>query len=118
MSHFVLLLRSNPDDYEAAMGTPARAQKSLEAWLSWLEKLESAGQLESPGLPLERTGKSVRGKELQVTDGPFAEGKDMVLGFIVVEARDLDDAVELAKGCPIALGGGTVEVRPVVESPL
>jgi hypothetical protein len=117
MSDFVLLLRSSEADFQEAMGTPERAQKSLEAWLAWLAELESAGQLKSPGLPLERSGKSVRGKELEVTDGPFAEAKDMVLGFIVIRARDLEEAVSIAKGCPIVLGGGAVEVRPVMPAP-
>ena len=118
MSDFVFLLRSSEEDFQEAMGTPERAQKSLEAWLAWIRQLETNGQLKNPGLPLERSGKSVRGKQLQVTDGPFAEAKDMVLGFIVIEARDLAHAVEIAKGCPIVLGGGAVEVRPVVDSPL
>lgn len=117
MSDFVFLLRSSETDFQEAMGTPERAQKSLEAWLAWIAQLESAGHLQSPGLPLERSGKSVRGKDLEVTDGPFAEAKDMVLGFIVIRARDLDDAVRIAKGCPIVLGGGAVEVRPVMPGP-
>ena len=48
-----------------------------------------------------------------VTDGPFTEVKDILLGFIIVTARDLDDAVGIAGGCPIAIGGGSVEVRPI-----
>src|SRR6478609_8558834 len=118
MSDFILLLRSSEDDYQEAMGTPERAQKSLQAWLGWIEQLEQRGQLRNPGLPLERSGKSVRGKQLTVTDGPFTEAKDIVIGFIVVAARDLEHAVEIAKGCPIVLGGGAVEIRPVIEGPL
>lgn len=117
MSDFVFLLRSSQADYEQAMGTPERAQKSLEAWMAWIAGLEANGQLKSPGIPLERSGKVVRGKELTVSDGPFAEAKDIVLGFIVVTARDLQHALELAKTCPIAVGGGAVEVRPVMEAP-
>jgi hypothetical protein len=41
----------------------------------------------------------------------------MVLGFIVIEAADLDQAVTIAQGCPIVLGGGAVEVRPVMPAP-
>jgi hypothetical protein len=48
-----------------------------------------------------------------VTDGPFVETKEALLGFYVVEARDLDHALEIAKLCPA--GGGGVEVRPVVD---
>ncbi len=97
------------------MGTPERAQRSLQAWLTWIKQLEAGGLLKNPGLPLERTGKTVRGKELDVTDGPFTEAKDIVLGFIVVAARDLEHALEIARGCPLVLGGGAVEIRPVME---
>jgi hypothetical protein len=55
----------------------------------------------------------VRGKKRVVTDGPYLEAKDLVLGFIAVEARDLAQAVELSTGCPMLEGGGSVEVRPV-----
>jgi len=49
-----------------------------------------------------------------ITDGPFAEVKDLVAGFMIVEARDISQAAELAKGCPILEGDGAVEVRPVM----
>jgi hypothetical protein len=95
------------------MGTPELAQQSMQAWLSWVRGLEAKGHLKSPGQPLERTGKVVRGKKRVITDGPFAETKDLVLGFMIVEARDLAQATELASGCPMLEGAGTVEIRPV-----
>ena len=55
----------------------------------------------------------MREAQTLVTDGPYVEAKDLVLGFIVVEARDLAQAVALAAGCPMVEGGGSVEVRPV-----
>ena len=58
------------------------------------------------------SGKVVSGPRRAVTDGPYAEAKDLLLGFIVIHARDLDEAVEIAHGCPIVAGGGSVEVRP------
>jgi hypothetical protein len=115
MSDFVFLLRDSPAGVEEAMGTPERAQKSLQAWVAWIKQLEARNQLKNPGLPLEQTGKTLRGSQLKVTDGPFTEAKDIVLGFIVVEARDLEHALEIAKGCPLVLGGGGVEIRPVMD---
>ena len=50
-----------------------------------------------------------------MTDGPFAEAKDIVGGYTLIEARDLDQAVELSKGCPIFEVDGAVEVRPVMK---
>ncbi|MFZ5890431.1 MAG: YciI family protein [Myxococcota bacterium] len=113
MSEFVFLFRSSEDDYQQAMGTPERAQQSMQRWLTWIRELEQNGNLKNPGQPLERGGRVVRGKEHTITDGPFTETKDVVLGFIVIEARDLTHATELAKGCPIVNGGGAVEIRPV-----
>ena len=113
MSEFVFLFRSTDAGRQAAMGTPEQAQRSLETWRAWIASLESAGHLKQAGLPLAPGGAVVSGAS--VTDGPYVEVKDMVLGFIVVEARDLSHAAELARGCPIAIGGGSVEVRPVMS---
>lgn len=114
----MFLLRSDEAAYQEAMGTPERAQRSLQDWLAWIQALEQQQLLKHPGMPLERTGKAVRGKELTVTDGPFTELKDIVLGFIVVSALDIDHAVDIARSCPLVRGGGGVEIRPVMSSPL
>ena len=116
MSDFVFLFRSSEAAQQEAMGTPERAQKSMQAWMAWIGELEAKGHLKDRGQPLERGGRVVRGQGNVVTDGPFTEAKDLVLGFIVVEASDLEQATELAKGCPIAKGGGAVEVRPVMDA--
>jgi hypothetical protein len=113
MSQFMYLFRASAEGRRAALGTPERARESLAGWLAWIRDLEARGHLANPGQPLEPGGKVVRGKDKLVTDGPFVEVKDLILGFIVVEARDLAEAVELAKGCPMLHGDGSVEVRPV-----
>ncbi len=118
MSEFVYLFRATEAEQREAMGTPERAQRSIGVWLAWIRELEAKGHLKDPGQPLERAGKVVRGRKKMVTDGPFAEAKDLVLGFIVIEARDLAQAVELSTGCPMLEGGGSVEIRPVMVSPL
>ncbi len=112
MSEFVYLFRSSAAGQREAMGTPERAQQSLQSWLAWIRDLEAKGHLKHPGQPLDPSGKVVRGREKTVTDGPYAE-KDLILGFIVVEARDMAQAVELAGRCPMVEGGGAVEIRPV-----
>jgi hypothetical protein len=112
MSEFVYLFRATAEGQRAATGTPEAAQRSLQSWLAWIRDLEARGKLKTPGQPLDAAGKVVR-KDKVVTDGPFAEAKDIVLGFMVVQARDMEEAVELAGGCPMVIGGGSVEVRPV-----
>lgn len=116
MSKFVYLFRSTPQSAHEVMAVPERAKESLETWFTWIRSLEQRGHLENPGQPLARTGRVVRAAE--VTDGPFVEAKDMVLGFIIVEAADLAQAVDLTAGCPLLQGGGSVEVRPVEALPI
>src|SRR5258706_8814435 len=113
MTEYVFLFRATEEARQAALGTPEKAQRSLQTWLTWIRDLEAKGHLKHPGQPLDRTGAVVRGKGRVVTDGPYVESKDLLLGFIVVEARDLTHAVELSKGCPMLEGDGSVEVRPV-----
>ena len=115
MSEFVYLFRSTEEGQQRAMGTPERAQQSMQRWIAWMKELDREGHLKDRGQPLERTGKVVRGQQKTVTDGPYPEAKDVVGGFTLVEARDIDQAVELSRGCPILDGGGSVEVRPVMK---
>ncbi len=118
MSDFVYLFRASEAGRRQALGTPEQAQRSLQAWLAWIRELEATGHLKDPGQPLEPSGRVVRGGKKTVTDGPYVEAKELVLGFIVVEARDLAQAVELSKGCPMLEGDGSVEVRPVENAML
>ena len=117
MSEYVFLFRANLADQQEHMGTPERAQASMGAFLDWLRELEGKGHLKNPGQPLDTTGKVVRGAQKVVTDGPYAESKDLVLGFMIVEARDLAHATELSMGCPMLGGSGSVEIRPVAGVP-
>ncbi|MFG2958326.1 YciI family protein [Streptomyces sp. NPDC048291] len=57
----------------------------------------------------------VQGDEVLLSDGPFAETKEYIAGFDVIEVADLDEAIALASRHPAALAGGSVEVRPVWE---
>jgi hypothetical protein len=59
----------------------------------------------------------VRDSKTVTTDGPFAETKEALGGFYLVEARDLDEALEFAAACPAVKYGGSVEVRPIQEIP-
>src|SRR5262249_10293028 len=92
---------------------PEEMQKSMQKWLAWFKELGEKGHIKYPGHPLERAGKVVRGKQKSVHDGPYAEAKDIVNGFTLIEAKDLPHAVELSTGCPILEAGGSVEVRPI-----
>jgi hypothetical protein len=55
----------------------------------------------------------LRGSKKTLSDGPFAESKDLVGGYAIVNATSVDDAVEIARGCPIFEYDGSLEVRPL-----
>ena len=98
MSQFLYLYRMADAARQEAMGTPERAQQSMQRWMAWMNELDRKGHLKDRGQPLERTGKVVRGQQKTVTDGPFTEAKDLVGGFTVVEARDIEPAVAKSRG--------------------
>ncbi len=114
MSEFVYLFRIDGEGEARAMA-PERMQQSLQTWMAWIRSLDERGHLRAGGQPLQPAGKVVRGPDRLVTDGPYVEVKDYVNGFILVEAKDLEEAAELARDCPMVVGGGSVEVRPIAQ---
>ena len=109
MSEFLYLYRGGN-----GANNPEEMQKIMQKWMGWFKDLGDKGNLKDAGHPLDKGGKVVRGKQKPVTDGPFAEAKDLVGGYSVVIAKDLSHATELSQGCPIFDNGGFVEVRPIM----
>lgn len=94
--------------------SPEEQQAQMQKWFAWVEKLTKdnryvAGEALMPG------GKTLSGSKKTVTDGPFAEGKELAGGFFVVQAKDLDEATQLAKDFPDFDLNGSVEVREVMK---
>ena len=110
MSEFLYLYR-HPANY--ASDSPHQMQERLAKWTAWMKDLETKQHIRSPGHPLAATGAVVKDKRGTVTDGPYAESKDIIGGYTLIEAKDLAQATELARGCPIFDSGGVVEVRPI-----
>jgi len=110
MSEFLYIYRGGMRDFRKQ--SPEEMQQVMQKWMTWMQGLAEKGHLKDRGHPLEPDGKLVSGKN--VTDGPYAE-KDLVGGFSLVEAKDLAQAAELSKGCPILERGGAVEVRPIMQ---
>ena len=108
MADFMLIFRGGE-----ATGSPEQMQQHMHKWMTWFDGLTKAGVYQGVGAPLERGGKSVRGKGKAVSDGPFGDAKDLVGGYAVISAKDLDSAVEIARGCPTYEIDGAVEVRAV-----
>jgi hypothetical protein len=111
MADFLYLFRGGDGTWTES---PQKMQEQMKKWASWIQALTQSGNFKA-GEPLQAGGKVVKGRKKVVTDGPFAESKDLVGGFLLVTARDLDAAVELSRGCPIFENDGTVEVRAIQE---
>jgi len=112
MAKFMMLFRANPEVFQTM--SPEQMQKVIQKWSDWRESLQKSGHLKQLGERLEGGGKVVRGKSKAITDGPYAESKDLVLGHMSVEAKDIAEASQIATGCPILDGDGSVEIRPVM----
>jgi len=110
MNEFVFLYRGGSRD-----GSPAEMQQVMQKWMAWFKELAEKGHVKDRGQPLEGAGKVVDGKRKTVTDSPFAEAKDVVGGYSLILAKDLNEAADLSKGCPILERDGAVEVRPVMK---
>jgi hypothetical protein len=110
MSEFLFVYRGG--DQRRAAQTPAEMQQTMQRWMDWMKELGARGHLKDRGHPLETGGAVVGGSDKTVTDGPYPE-KDIIGGYSVIEAKDLAQAAELSKGCPIFAFGGKVEVRPI-----
>ena len=111
-SEYMLLFRGN--DWHKCL-SPEETQKVVSQWKSWFDRLTAQGKAIA-GNPLEREGKVVSGKNGRVVaDGPFAESKEAIGGYFLLQVKSLDEAVAIAKECPGLAYGAVVEVRPVAQ---
>lgn len=113
MTRFMYLFRSNPSVYRSM--SPEQMQQTMKKWMDWKDSLEKSGHIPL-GERLDGTGKVVRGKAKAVIDGPFIEVKDFIQGYMLLKAKDIDQAVELAHSCPVLDSDGTVEIRPFISA--
>jgi len=108
MSKFIYLFRGGEDP----QASPERMQAQMQKWMDWIGRLKQEGKYVA-GEPLQSGGKVVSTAKKIITDGPFAEGKEIVAGFFIIEATSLDEATAMSKDCPIFEGGGSVEIRAI-----
>jgi hypothetical protein len=107
MPNFLFLYRGGREAYEKML--PDEREAMMERWRAWLSEGLKQGSMRDSGDGLKRERRVVDSKRV-VTDGPYAETKEVIGGFSLVEAESLDAAADLAKGSPVLLVGGTVEV--------
>lgn len=113
MDEFLILMRLDILTKEA-QPSPEQMQVYMKMYHDWVAGITAQNKF------LGGTGLSTEGKVLKannvITDGPFAELKESIAGFIKIKASDFDDAVSIAKACPILNGeGNSVEVRKIVS---
>ena len=107
---YMMLFRGT--DWDRGL-SPEEIQNVMSRWIAWLDRLTEQGKARA-GQPLMDQGKVISGKKGQtVLDGPFAESKETVAGYIMLQVDNLDEAVEIAKECPGLDYGLSVEVRLV-----
>ena len=113
MTKYLYLFRGG--DKPMSELSPEEQQQHMGEWSTWMQSLAEKGQL-IDGLPLHGAGKQVSNKGTLVTDGPFAEGAEMVGGYLMVKANSLDEATEMSKGCPmLQFDEGHIEIREILD---
>jgi hypothetical protein len=94
---------------------PAEIKKLADQAKSWMEGLVAQGRVKG-GNGLARSGARIAAKTGRViSDGPYAESKEAVGGFVIVEAESLEDAIAIAKTNPTIAYGTTIDIRPVTR---
>ena len=114
MAKFMFLQRGGCENRPEM--SPEEMQAGMKAWMDWVKTGTDEGWLLDPGSPLSGNGAVVQ-PDLTVIDGPFAESKELVGGYTMVEAPDLAAACELAKQTIKMAGAGKIEVREIASFP-
>jgi hypothetical protein len=112
MEEFIILMRLDLLTKEA-QPSPEQMQVYMKMYQDWVGGIAAQNKFIG-GKGLSTEGKVLRSNNV-TTDGPYAEIKESVAGFIMIRAKDFDEAVSLAKTCPILQGNNTVEVRKVIS---
>lgn len=112
MPKFMFVYRGGHEGMKDA--SPEQMQQVMQLWMDWIQNGVEAGWMLDGGDALQPGGATVNA-DLSITDGPFAESKELVGGYSMVQAPDLAAAIELAKTCPSPKSGGTVEVRELAN---
>lgn len=112
MAKFMFLQRGGCEDRPQM--SPEQMESAMKSWMEWVKSGTEQGWLLDPGSRL--MGGAVVQPDLNVMDGPFAESKELVGGYTIVEATDLEAACELAKKTMKMTGAGRIEVREIASA--
>jgi len=111
MKDFLLIFRT---DYNVIQQrNESEAQANMKQWMDWLGDISSKNKLIDRGNRLDNSGRIVKPNDV-VTNGPYSDIKESIGGYSLIKADNYEDAVAMAKGCPVLTTGGNVEVREIV----
>jgi len=120
---YMLLMVGVPADDEQAdpAGTASVAETAAEdepRWMPWFREMTARGVTLVEGGRLQRASTATTvelvNSEVLLSDGPFAETKEQILGYHIIDVADLDEAVYVASRHPVVTSGGRIEVRPML----
>ena len=110
MKEFLLIFRNN---FKALPSfSPEEMQATTKKWMDWVGGIAAQNKLFDRGNRLASSGKVVKPDNV-ITDGPYTEIKESVGGYSVIKVNSYEEAVEIAKGCPVLTVGGNVEIREI-----
>jgi len=112
MNEFLLIFRRENTGPESVL-SPEQLQAMMKPWQDWIGSIAAQNKLVTAGNRLAPQGKVIKPGQV-ITDGPYVEIKEAIGGYTIVKTDTLEEAAELAKGCPILMAGGNVEVRPII----
>ncbi len=93
--------------------SPELIQQHMMKWPKWIEELAKERKF-AGGEQLMQKSTVVKGKKKQIIDGPYTESKEVVGGYVIIKAKNEEEATQIAAQCPIFEYDGSVEVREVM----
>jgi hypothetical protein len=110
MKEFLLVFRADFSTMPKA--SPEQMQATTKRYMDWIGGIAAQNKLVDRGNSLATSGKVVKAGNV-ITDGPYTEIKECIMGYSIVKGESIEEAMELAKGCPVLTIGGNVEVREI-----
>jgi len=113
MPNYILVLHEQPADFSQM--SPDAIQAVIAEYVAWSQKIEAAGKYVGDQKLKDDGGKRLSGfnGDFRVTDGPYAEAKEVIGGFFTISADSYDEAVDISKDCPHLKYGGRIELREI-----
>jgi hypothetical protein len=115
MEYMLLMISAHPPE-----DVPVTTESGEPCYVPWIREMTAHGVVIKDGAQLQAASEAtticVQGGEVLLSDGPFAETKEQIVGYNVIECASLDEAILTASRHPVAEHGGRVEIRPILSS--